>query len=714
MSVGIKLAGATIALVAVVAAVGYLGLSAYQRENLLHAKETAAVAVTRFFADSCAAPVIFGDDKGINDALTSLGRNEDVTYAAVWSVDATEGIGERLAELSRGASAELSSVPTRLELRRETDRLVLLAPVLDPETKLVGEVVVTFSLSRENAAIVDVRWRMLLLFAAVAVGITALLQAIARMAIVRPLRKLVLAANRIERGGSSDIDVRSHDEIGQLSSAFRSMARAIGTREERISARNRDMRLLLDNVDQGFLSLDANAQVSEERSWVVDQWFGAPGRAMPFWEYVQRVDPKVAEWFQVGWEAIKDDILPLEVCLSQLPRFLNLEDRTLELAYRPILQEGQLGKVLVVITNVTARIKRESAEMAERDMLSIFRHMLSDRTAFEEFFDEAGVLVESIRRFEGSNLNTLKRNIHTLKGTCAVYGIDSVARLCHELESDLEAGGDEITAERKLGLAAAWSHISHVRAQFSLDGGIAVERDEYRSLLDELRARIGYDPLTARLASWQFEPASKRLSLIGDQIRQLAGRLQKGDVQIHLEPTKLRLPPKKWAAFWAVFVHVLRNAVDHGIETQEERAAAGKPAQPTISLSLVCEGREVVLSIKDDGRGIDWKKIAERAGILGISHDTAAELEDALFEQSVTSRTEVTVMSGRGVGLSAVREVVHQMGGRIVVQSESGAGTTFSFYLPATLLADDAGPSPRPSASPPALEERTRAVAPRN
>src|SRR6185436_3219433 len=152
-----------------------------------------------------------------------------------------------------------------------------------------------------------------------------------------------------------------------------------------------------------------------------------------------------------------------------------------------------------------------------------------------------------------------------------VYGIDSVARLCHELESDLEAGGDEITAERKLGLAAAWSHISHVRAQFSLDGGIAVERDEYRSLLDELRARIGYDPLTTRLASWQFEPASKRLSLIGDQIRQLAERLQKGDVQIHLEPTKLRLPAKKWAAFWAVFVHVLRNAVDHGIETQEER-----------------------------------------------------------------------------------------------------------------------------------------------
>jgi hypothetical protein len=100
-SVGTKLAGATIVLIVAVTAGVYLKLSRSQRENLLQSKETSAAAVTRLFVDSCAAGVVFGDEAAVGDELTTLGRNDDVEYAAVWSTDSSGQVAKRFGELRR-------------------------------------------------------------------------------------------------------------------------------------------------------------------------------------------------------------------------------------------------------------------------------------------------------------------------------------------------------------------------------------------------------------------------------------------------------------------------------------------------------------------------------------------------------------------------------------------------------------------------------------
>src|SRR5215204_3434004 len=100
-SVGTKMAGATIVLIVAVTAGVYLKLSRSQRENLLQSKEMSASAVTRLFVDSCAAGVVFGDDTAINDELATLGRNDDVEYAAVWSADGLGRVNKRFGELRR-------------------------------------------------------------------------------------------------------------------------------------------------------------------------------------------------------------------------------------------------------------------------------------------------------------------------------------------------------------------------------------------------------------------------------------------------------------------------------------------------------------------------------------------------------------------------------------------------------------------------------------
>lgn len=688
LSVGRKLAGATIALMIVVAIGVYIGFSRYQRENLLQAKEMAGIAVTRLFADSCVAPVVFEDDSAVEEALTTLGRNREVEYAAVFRTEGPTRVGQRIAKLARGQGETLRDVPSAIRIERQANRVVITSPVVDQDRQVVAVASVAFSLASENLAIAQMASRTLALSSALALGLSMLLMGMVRQVIVHPLGKLVVAAKKLEEGTSVEVEVGTNDEVGQLASAFRSMAQAITVREERISARNRDMRLVLDNVDQGFITLDREGVVSEERSRIVDTWFGDASGAPRFWSYLARTDQSVGEWFQLGWDAILDQWLPLEVCLDQLPKSVCKGEATFELAYRPILRGEQLDKLIVVITEVTARIARERADQAHSELMSVFRHILADRPAFEQFFVEATGLVEAITRFDGGDVSLLKRAVHTLKGNCALFDLDSIVSYCHDLESWMSESGQAIDEKSKQNLRTLWARVSEKRAQLTRDAAsnrIEIEREEYEAFRRDLSSRVDCDPLLRCFASWEFEPVSKRLELMAEQLRRIAARLGKAPVDVVCQPTALRLPPSRWNVFWSVFAHVIRNTVDHGIETAEERSASGKAAHALVTLAASREGQQLVVSIQDDGRGVDWPKIASRAQALGLPHTSRRDLEQALFADGVTSRNAATSTSGRGVGLSALREALDQLGGRAEVRSEPGQGTLFRFVLPLSL-----------------------------
>lgn len=138
-------------------------------------------------------------------------------------------------------------------------------------------------------------------------------------------------------------------------------------------------------------------------------------------------------------------------------------------------------------------------------------------------------------------------------------------------------------------------------------------------------------------------------------------------------------------------LHLLRNAVDHGLEPTEERLAAGKPAVGTIKLSAYHEGNQVVVEVSDDGRGIDVERLKEKAvatgavsatEALGMAYDDALNL---IFRAGLSTAAEVTWVSGRGVGAGAVKAAVEQLRGNLTVTSECGAGTTFTLRMPLTL-----------------------------
>ncbi len=136
-------------------------------------------------------------------------------------------------------------------------------------------------------------------------------------------------------------------------------------------------------------------------------------------------------------------------------------------------------------------------------------------------------------------------------------------------------------------------------------------------------------------------------------------------------------------------MHLVRNAVDHGLEPVEERLAADKPEEGRLTLSAGQQGREIRLTIADDGRGLNREKILERAREQGLLGDNE-EPDDSvvwtyIFHSGLSTKAEVSNLSGRGVGMDVVQTAIQALRGRISVESQAGSGTRITLHIPLTL-----------------------------
>ena len=136
-------------------------------------------------------------------------------------------------------------------------------------------------------------------------------------------------------------------------------------------------------------------------------------------------------------------------------------------------------------------------------------------------------------------------------------------------------------------------------------------------------------------------------------------------------------------------LHLIRNALDHGIESSEQRAADGKPTRASLTLESLNQGTQVTLRVSDDGRGLDLAKIRKKAVELGIIQEHTVlsneELHDLIFVPGFSTSESLTDISGRGVGMDVVRDAVQRLKGTIRVESNPGKGATFTIHLPTSL-----------------------------
>jgi two-component system chemotaxis sensor kinase CheA len=212
-----------------------------------------------------------------------------------------------------------------------------------------------------------------------------------------------------------------------------------------------------------------------------------------------------------------------------------------------------------------------------------------------------------------------------------------------------------------------------------------LELQEISALIDKLTSDIQSKVLEIRMI-----PLDVVMSRFPRMVRDISKNEGK-EVELLVEGGSIELDRTVVDRITEPMMHLLRNCVDHGIETTDERVHAGKKAKGLIRIVASKQQDHVLIEVSDDGKGIDYdeiKKAAVRKGVMSQGQADAAsgrELLDLLFNPGFSTKSEVTEVSGRGVGLDVVKRAVEELGGSVMVTSSKGAGTTFSLWLPFTL-----------------------------
>ncbi len=210
--------------------------------------------------------------------------------------------------------------------------------------------------------------------------------------------------------------------------------------------------------------------------------------------------------------------------------------------------------------------------------------------------------------------------------------------------------------------------------------------------LSDMLPQFSYvvDKLQEEVMHARMEPISTLFDKFPRLVRDVA-RLTNKQVDLVIEGEATELDRAVIEAVGDPLVHLIRNAIDHGLEAPAAREAAGKPANGTIRVTAVSAEGHITITVSDDGQGINPDRVRETAvdkHILSAeeAHQIAdSEMIDLVFLPNLTTATEVTEMSGRGIGLDIVRSNIQRLGGSVIVTSETGVGTTFHITLPLTL-----------------------------
>ena len=212
---------------------------------------------------------------------------------------------------------------------------------------------------------------------------------------------------------------------------------------------------------------------------------------------------------------------------------------------------------------------------------------------------------------------------------------------------------------------------------------------------EELSKVVGnLDVVTADLQSavmkTRMQPIKKVFGRFPRVVRDLARSLKK-EVGLEMQGEETDLDKNLVEALADPLVHLVRNAVDHGIESPEDRVKAGKPRAGSVILSAEQEGDHIALTIQDDGKGMDPDALRKAAVIKGLmDEEAAARLEDRdcynlIFAPGFSTKVEISDVSGRGVGMDVVKTRIEQLNGTVVIDSELGRGSIINIQVPLTL-----------------------------
>lgn len=506
---------------------------------------------------------------------------------------------------------------------------------------------------------------------ALAVGGLGLLLAsyfIVERELITPLRKLRNAVRRLEEGHHAALSLERADELGELGSGFNRMARTMRERETTLRQAHAELKLILDSTADALCGCTLTGNFRGAPSAMGPKWFGPPAEDQDVAAWLFGNQPTLVEIFRLGLSQVLDDKLPLGVAIDQLPRRFSRGTSHYEIVYRPFREGDDIIGLLLVIKDVTVRMQTEQAEREARELQIAIGNMVRDRGAFDHFVDECESLLQQMHT--ETELSSRLTHLHTLKGACSIFGLLTFSESCQHLEQQIAVNAEAMNEEALRTLRRSFqSTLSRVRrfAPNLGDKRLSISISDYSNFVELLEKRLGHERLLAEAMRLPLEPGERLLGKLVQHAHRLAHEYDR-PIEVEVDDGGVRLVAGSTKLLWSALVHGVKNALEHGIEPSEERTSAGKPPTGKIRFVMREQGHHLAVSIIDDGRGIDWAALQKRAYASRLP-SSREDLVELLFTDGISTKAETSQISGRGIGLSAIRATCHALGGTCIVFS---------------------------------------------
>ena len=451
-SLSVKLMLSVVAVVTIAGALiaGKLGREA--RGQLIDSKARAASMLCEILAETLAPAVDFGDIDSVNAELQHLKLNRDITYVAVWG----RGGDAPMTQVHRDHHQQTRPAPGS-QLSIHADHIHVVRDLRDPRGEAIGTIVAEFSLAAENARTNSTRRQIFLFTGLLSFGVSLVVFGVMRAQVIRPLSRLVAAADQLGSGSLQTVSVSSEDELGKLGTAFNAMATAIVDREKSLAVRNFELRQLLDNMREAIVVFGANGTLEGFRSHQAQAVFASGDldqRSVLALLYPDATDGVEAvafsAWQRAAFEATSEtwsetlELAPNKVTLREGER----DERILSLEFIPLFEGDTVKQIMLLATDLTDQLRLERMvkrkdEEHSRKLAAMRRLLAGGGHLLVAMLDSSqGRAARCLEWIEGISLDlgTLEavfRQIHTIKGEARAFDLAELEAAATLLEDYL-------------------------------------------------------------------------------------------------------------------------------------------------------------------------------------------------------------------------------------------------------------------------------------
>lgn len=465
---------------------------------------------------------------------------------------------------------------------------------------------------------------------------------------------------------------------------------------------------LLDNAGQGFFSFTEDLKIEGHLSSRCKRLcnFGDIEN-IEISDMLFSGDRESKEQFIDGMNRLlcTDDESVREMFLSLLPKEQIINDRTIGIEYKSL----KSNRFMVILTDITENKKLESELKYRSKAQDMVVAVASNKNDFMEVMDEFKEFTAKITDNDytlESNIKNALRELHTFKGVFNQKNMLYTPAYIHKLELELKAASstDELVTLLKSSyleeiftrdidvinsILGKWFLYSHRLINVNVDflDDIESRLISISDTLDKNNQSLLKDIIT-EVHRLKYRSVKRMLSQYISHVKDLSLKLDKEIYELEINGDAESKISPRFKPFMQSLIHLFNNCVDHGIEDIDTRLENSKDEVGTIKCGFQIVSDTLIIQIGDDGGGIDIEALSQKALDEGLKSEEELKVmseEDKcklIFTESLSTKEDITSISGVGVGMSAIKENLEKLNGKFNIENKLGSGVTFTFYLP--------------------------------